>query len=268
MIRSAERLGSRRDRFAALRICAFAFCGLLLLYCAAPRAHAVPTAAPVPAAAPAQNSSTAVQVKRQAERQEEIRQKKIDTPEAEDGVNVYRHSPMVHKLAHVFGLSVEVTSRLFEVLNFLILMGFIVWFLGRALPKTLRSRTERIQNQILQARTVTDEANRRMASVEERLARLDAEIDAIKTQAQQEALAQENQLRAALEQEKQSILDAAAREIEAASSKAQSQLKRLTAELAIERAKHKIAITPETDHSLVESFLVDLDRERRSGGVN
>ena len=93
-----------------------------------------------------------------------------------------------------------------------------------------------------------------MASVEERLARLDTEIDAIKAQAQQEAQAQENQLRAALEQEKQSILDAAAREIEAASAKAQSQLKRLTADLAIERAKHKIAITPETDHSLWKAF--------------
>ncbi len=268
MIYSAGNLGPSRGSFAAFRVFALAFCALFLLYCAAPRAHAVPTQTQAPAAASAQSSSTAVQAKRQQERQEEIRQKKIDNPEAEDGVNVYRHSPTVHKLAQMFGLSVEVTSRLFEVLNFLILMGFVVWFLGRSLPKTLRSRTERIQNQISQARTVTDEANRRMASVEERLARLDTEIDAIKAQAQQEAQAQENQLRAALEQEKQSILDAAAREIEAASAKAQSQLKRLTADLAIERAKHKIAITPETDHSLVESFLVDLDRERRSGGVN
>lgn len=268
MKRSAGMLGLRRNRSSGLRICVLAFCWLFLLYFAAPRAHAVPTDATAQVAASAQTSSTAVQTKPQAERQEEIRQKKIDDPEAEDGVNVYRHSPMVQKFAHMFGLSVEVTSRLFEVLNFLILMAFVVWFLGRALPKTLRGRTERIQNQIQQARTVTEEANRRMASVEERLARLDTEIGAIKTQAQQESLAQENQLRAALEQEKQSILDSAAREIEAASSKAQSQLKRLTAELAIERAKHKIAITPETDHSLVESFLVDLDRERRSGGVN
>jgi hypothetical protein len=42
----------------------------------------------------------------------------------------------------------------------------------------------------------------------------------------------------------------------------------MTAELAIERAKHKIAVSAETDRSLVETFLVDLDKERRSSGVN
>jgi F0F1-type ATP synthase membrane subunit b/b' len=71
-----------------------------------------------------------------------------------------------------------------------------------------------------------------------------------------------------LEQEKQAILDSSTMEIAAASSKAQSQLKRMTAELAIERAKHKIAVSAETDRSLVETFLVDLDKERRSSGVN
>jgi F-type H+-transporting ATPase subunit b len=175
---------------------------------------------------------------------------------------------MVQRLARMFGLSVEVTSRLFEGLNFLVLLAFIVWFLARILPKALRGRTERIQNQLQQARTVTEDANRRLAGVEERLASMDREIDAIKTRAEQETLLEEKRLREALEQEKQSILDSAAKDIAAAGNNAQNQLKRLTAELAIERAKHKIAVTSEADRSLVESFLVDLDRERRSSGVN
>ena len=237
-------------------------------YCLSPRARAVLADSTAQSVALAQNSTSATQAKRQAERREEIKQRKIDNPEAEDGENVYRHSAMVHTLARVFGLSVETTSRIFEIFNFLIIFAAIVWFLGRSLPGTLRSRTERIQNQLAQARTISEEANRRMASVEERLARLDSEIHAIRMQAQQEAQEKEKQLRAALEQEKQFILDASTQEIAAASSKAQSQLKRLTAELAIERAQHKIAVTPDADRSLVESFLTDLDRQRRNGEVN
>ncbi|MEO6964882.1 MAG: ATP synthase F0 subunit B [Acidobacteriaceae bacterium] len=245
-----------------------AFCGLLLLSLAAPCARAIVTDSAVQTVALAQNSESITQTKQHAERQEEIKQSKIDNPEAEDGENVYRHSAMVHTLARTFGLSVETTSRIFETINFLILLAVILWFLARSLPRTLRSRTERIQNQLQQARTASEEAKRRMAAVEERLARLDSEIHAIRLQAQQEAQEKEKQLRAVLEQEKQSILDSSVKEIAAASNKAQNQLKRLTAELAIERAQHKIAVTPDADRSLVESFLTDLDRQRKNGEVN
>jgi F-type H+-transporting ATPase subunit b len=215
-----------------------------------------------------QTSVVAAQNKRSAERREQVEQKKIDNPEADDEVNIYRHSANVQKFAKMFGMSVEVMSRWLEGLNFLVVVGFIVWFLARIMPKTLRARTERIQRELQQARTVTEDANRRLASVEERLARLDTEINGIKTQAQQDAVEKEKQMRAALEQEKQSIVNSSTQEIAAASSKAQSQLKRMTAELAIDRAKHRIAVSAEADRSLVETFLVDLGKERRNGGVN
>lgn len=253
---------------SGLRTLLLAGCGLFLLSLAAPRARAVLADSTAQSAAPTQNSMTAAQAKRQVQRREEIEQKKIDNPEVDDEVNIYRHSAAVHALARVFGLSVEVTSRIFEVFNFLVVLVCIVWFLAWILPKTLRGRAERIQNQLQQARIVTEDANRRLASVEERLSRLDVEIGAMKTQAQQEAVEKEKQMLATLEQEKKSILDSSTQEIAAASSKAQSQLKRITAELAIERAKHKIAVSAEADRSLVETFLVDLGKERRSGGVN
>ncbi|MGO8720090.1 MAG: hypothetical protein ACLQMO_12855 [Acidobacteriaceae bacterium] len=268
MIFSAVTLSSWTRHSSGLRTLVLAFCGLFLLSFAVPRVHAVLADSTAQSTVAVRNSLTSPQAKSQAERREDIHQNKSSNPKAEEGVNVYRHSPMVHTLARVFGLSVEVTSRMFEMFNFLIVLALIVWFLARVLPKTLRGRTERIQNQLQQARTVTEDANRRLANVEERLTRLDSAIEAIKTQAQHETLEKEKQMRAALEQEKQSILDSSVQEIAAASSKAQSQLKRLTAELAIERAKHKIAVTAEADRSLVEGFLVDLDRERRSGGVN
>jgi F-type H+-transporting ATPase subunit b len=268
MISSAVTLRPRIRRFFELRIVVVAVCGLSLLFLALPRGHAAPADPAGQSEAATQPPMTAAQAKHQAKRTKQIEQKKIDNPEVDDEVNIYRHSASVQKLANMFGTSVEVMSRWLEGLNFLVVVAFIVWFLARILPKTLRSRTERIQSQLQQARTVTEDANRRLASVEERLARLDAEISGIKTQAQQDAVEKEKQMRSTLEQEKQSILDSSMQEIAAASGKAQSQLKRMTAELAIERAKHRIAVTAEADRSLVETFLVDLDKERRSGGVN
>ena len=268
MISFAVTLRSRARIFFQLHTLMVAMCGLSLLFLALPCGHAAQAEPAAQSDVAAQPSVSQAQAKHQAQRQEEIKQKKIDNPEADDEVNIYRHSATVQKLAQMFGTSVEAMSRWLEFLNFLVVLGFIVWFLGRILPKTLRDRTERIQRQLQQAHTVTEDANRRLASVEERLARLDTEISGIKTQAQQDAVEKEKQMRATLEQEKQSILDSSAQEIAAASSKAQSQLKRMTAEMAIERATRKIAVTAEADRSQVETFLVDLDRERRSGGVN
>ncbi len=249
--------GLRGNTFFGLLSYALAFGWLFLFLLAVPRAHAAFADPAAPSASPAVNTAASGQAKRGAE-----------NTEPEDSVNVYRHSPMVDKLAHSFGLSVEVTARMFELLNFAILVGLILWFLARVLPKTLRGRTERIQNQLQQARTVSEEARRRMSDVEERLARLGADIDAIKANAHQDAVEKEKQLRAALEHEKQAILVASAREIATATSKAQSHLKRLTAELALERAQQNLKVAPEADRSLVESFVTDLDRKPAKRGVN
>lgn len=268
MIFSAVNVRSRTFQLSFAHSLRVMVCGLSLLFLALPSGRAMQAAPAAENASTAQSSMTAAQTKRKAEHREAVEQRKIDNPEVGDEENIYRHSANVQKFANMFGVSVEVMSRWLEGLNFLIVVAFIVWFLARVMPKTLRARTERIQRELLQARKVTEDANRRLASVEERLARLDTEINGIRTQAQQDAVEKEKQMRAALEQEKQLIVDSSTQEIAAASSKAQNQLKRMTAELAIERAKHKIAVSAEADRTLVETFLGDLGKERRSGGVN
>jgi F-type H+-transporting ATPase subunit b len=221
-----------------------------------------------------QQSATAgqpqLQTGQKAKRREEIRQKKIDNPEIGQGENLYRHSPNVQAVARFLGWSTETTSRSFEILNFIILIIGIVWLLARIVPKALRARAERIRTELEQARIATENANRRLAAVEERLSRLDGEIDAIRAQAEQETAIEEKRLRAAIEKEKQSILDAASQDIAAATKNAQSLLKHLAADLVIERAKHEIAVSPATDQSLVQNFLSDLgERNQHSNnGVN
>lgn len=204
---------------------------------------------------------------RKQERKEEVRQSRADNPEGHDDADQYRHAPMVQNIAHHLGLSTETCARIFEALNFLVLLVAIIWFAARVLPRTLRNRKQRIQSEIEHARAVTEDANRRLASVEQRLSRLDDEIHAIHVQAQQETAAEEQRLRAALEEEKERIVAAAEKEVNAASANAQRQLKNLTAELVIEHARRRISVSPEADRSLVDAFVADLPRDR-SGGLN
>lgn len=261
-------MSRRSQRMIACRTLRILVCGFFLLAFAAPSLLAASSDASAGAQMSAAGPTTAQQ-KQQAMRRKEIHQKKIDNPEAEDAADVYRHSPMVHSLAKMFGLSVESTSRLFETINFVLLVIAIVWGIAKLLPRALRSRTERIRNEIEQARVATAEANRRLAGVEERLAHLDSEIEAIRARAEQETLLEEKHLRAALEQEKQSIVESATQDIQAASKNAQSQLKKLAADLIIEHARRQIAVTPETDRSLIDGFLGKLnEKQPPNGGVN
>ncbi|HET9087720.1 MAG TPA: ATP synthase F0 subunit B [Acidobacteriaceae bacterium] len=205
---------------------------------------------------------------RKQERKEEVKESKVENPEAHDDAYQYRHAPMVRSIAHALGLSTEVAARIFESLNFLILLVAVVWFLARLLPRTLRNRKERIQNEIELARAATEDANRRLADVEQRLSRLDEEIHSVQVQAQQETAAEEQRLRAALEEEKHRIVAAAENEVNAASANAQRQLKNLTAELVIEHARRGMAVNAETDRLLVDAFVTELPSRTRGGGVN
>jgi F-type H+-transporting ATPase subunit b len=203
-----------------------------------------------------------------AERSKEMEQRKLDEPEAEDGENVYRHSPMVHTLAHLFGLSTEITARIFEGINFVILMAAVLWFALRKLPTTLRNRAERIQRELAEARSASEEARRRLDAVEQRLSRLDQEIAAIQAQAERETVAEEQRLQAVLEEEKRKIVEAASREVAAIGANAQRQLKVLAAELVIEHARRQISVSVETDRALVSEFVATLAQSKNGGGVN
>jgi F-type H+-transporting ATPase subunit b len=227
-----------------------------------------PGAAAIAQTAPATPSAqVARNPKLQAERREEIRQKKIDDPEAEDGANVYRHSAVVHSLANAMGISVEMASRGFMTVNFFLLVVLIVWGLMRLLPRALRARTERIRTEMEQARIATEDANRRLAAVEERLSRMSSEIAAIEAQAAQETEREAERLRASVERERQLILEAANQEIQAATKNAESHLRTLAADLVIDHARRRISVSEEADRSLVAGFVGGLGSGSSANGV-
>jgi F-type H+-transporting ATPase subunit b len=191
-----------------------------------------------------------------------------DTTEQETGDDVYRHSTSVRLLGRWLHLDEETSARLFEYLNFAILAGAILFAMFKYLPKTFRANREDIQHRLVDARTATEQANERLAAIEQRLSRLDEEIAAIAKQAEKDSVEDEARIKASIETERQRIVEAVGRDIAAASSAAQRDLKRFAAGLAVDRAAQRLALTEDDDRALVREFSSNLSLQARNGGKN
>ena len=188
--------------------------------------------------------------------------------EREEGDNVYRHSASVRVLAKWLHLDKETAARLFEYLNFALLAGAVLFGLSKYLPKTFRANREEIQQKLTEARTATEEARERLAAIEQRLSRLDGEIAGIAKQAEKDSVEDEARIKASIETERQRIMEAVSRDIAAASSAAQRELKRFAAGLAVDRAAQRMALTDNEDRALIQEFAQNLSHQARNGGKN
>jgi F-type H+-transporting ATPase subunit b len=185
--------------------------------------------------------------------------------EQETGENVFRHSASVKFLARLFHVDKELAAEIFEYLNFAVLAGAVLFALMKYLPKTFRAQREDIQHRLADARTATQQANERLTAIEQRLSRLDEEIAAISKQAEKDSLEDEARIKASIETERQRIVEAVSRDVAAASSAAQRELKRFTASLAVDRAVQRMAVTEEDDRALVREFSESLAQQSGNG---
>jgi F-type H+-transporting ATPase subunit b len=185
-----------------------------------------------------------------------------------DENDAYLHSASVKWIGSKLGMSTEQAATTFQVANFAVLALVVLWALAKAMPKVLRDRSTTIQKNLVDARTATEEANTRLNSVEERLSKLDGQIAAMRAQAEKDSAADEQRIKASVEEEKQKILAAAEQEITAATALAQRQIQQYAAELAIEQAARKLVVSAETDRLLVQGFARQLTGDDSKGGQN
>ncbi len=176
----------------------------------------------------------------------------------------YRHSAIVQTLAGMLHLSVETTARLFEFINFAVVVLAIGIPLVRFLPKFLRRRSAKLASDIESARKVTEDANSRLSAVEAKLASLDQEIAKFRTEVEKEIVQDEAHGKAVLEEERARIVASAEQEIAVAAAQAKRGLRHFAADLAIEQATKQLVLTPETDRALIAEFVRDTAR----GGKN
>ncbi|MCU1225548.1 MAG: H+transporting two-sector ATPase subunit [Edaphobacter sp.] len=186
----------------------------------------------------------------------------------EDENEAYRHSDTVRALGAKLGMNADQAATAFTVANFVVLALLVGWFLLKTLPKTFRDRNSAIQKHLVDARTATEEASARLNSVEARLSKLDEQIAAMRAQSEKDAAADEQRIKASVEEEKQKILAAAEQDIAAATATARRQIQQYAADLAIDQAARKLVVSAETDRLLIKSFAERLTGKDAKEGQN
>jgi F-type H+-transporting ATPase subunit b len=191
-----------------------------------------------------------------------------DTPttpsDEQKELNVYRHAPLVAKIGQKMGMDVETTARVFEAINFLIIIVAIVIPIVRIVPRMLRKRSETLSHDIQAAREATADANTRLSAVEAKLAGLDAEIQKYRAQIEQESQEDEKRIKASIGEESARIVAAAEQEIAMAAAQARRGLRHFAADLAIDQAEKQLVLTPEIDRALIDEFIAGVNK----GGSN
>lgn len=157
---------------------------------------------------------------------------------------------------------------LWKLANFVLFVGVLGYALRQPAARFFRSRTAAIQEAIAEAARWHEQAEQRCASIEERLANLSAETDALRAKVHEEMAAEEERWRRQLEADLRKIQADAEQEIAAAVKAAEQQLRAEAAELAVGLAAMEIRrrLSPAVDERWIREMVRDI--ERRSPGVS
>jgi F-type H+-transporting ATPase subunit b len=151
-------------------------------------------------------------------------------------------------------------NELFKWINFALVALGLIWIFGKLLPPIFRKRSDEIGAAIKKATAAKAEADRMLREAEQKLAKLEQEIEQLRVVAQREAAAEAERIRNATLSDAQKIEAAAAAEIEAAERAARLELKALAANLAVDSAESQLAkqLTPQAQEALVSAFVKGL----------
>jgi F-type H+-transporting ATPase subunit b len=190
---------------------------------------------------------------------------KMDAGQSNKQMEQYRHSSAVQALGRLLHVSAERAAMIFEDFNSGVLIFAIGYGLFKYLPGAFKTRREKIERDLADARSATELANERLKAVEARLAGLDKDIEAIRQHAAHDSAMDQKRIEESLEAERARIVRSAEQEIAAAQAAAQRELKRFAANLAVDRAISRVQLSAEDDQTLVRDFTENLDSMLRSG---
>jgi F-type H+-transporting ATPase subunit b len=171
---------------------------------------------------------------------------------------------MLLGLSHIFALLTvdwgELLPLVARVVNLLLFIGLMYYFLRRPLGEAFRGSQENIRRDLMLAEEERNVALAKLEEVEGRLKNLDAEVEAIRAQAQREAAEERERIERATEEEIRKIREQARREIESASKSARAELRAYTAEQSVKLAEEMISrdIRPEDDAHLIGEYVEEL----------
>jgi len=207
---------------------------------------------------PASSATTIPSAQEEPKSEKAEGREKVKEGEEADAI---RNAPAVKWIARHTGLTNDGAYWLCIGLNFAVIFFAMAGLMRKILPGFFKGRTSTIQQGIEEARKMSEDARRRLAEVEGRLSRLDADIAAMQREADENAKAEEQRLLAAGEEERRRIVTSAEQEIEMAANTARRELKAYVAELAVELAEKKIRVSNDTDQALVRAFTAQMGKD-------
>ena len=157
-------------------------------------------------------------------------------------------------MARKTGLSIHQAHLVALFINFAIIVAVVLWAARKYVPPMLQARNASIQKSLEEARTASQDANRRLSDIENRLRQLDVEIGQMQANAEKEGDAEDGRIQKATEEDIRKVVQSAEQEIAAAAKQVRRELAAHTAELAISLASKEIRIDSNTDEMLVCSF--------------
>jgi F-type H+-transporting ATPase subunit b len=155
----------------------------------------------------------------------------------------------------------------FELWRWVNLAIFVYLFyriLRRPVSEAMRARREGIRRDLIRAQEERNAALAKLEEVEQRLAKLDAEVASVRAQSEREGAEERERIRRATEEETRKLREQAQREIESAGKAARQELREFAAEQSVRLAEEMIRrdIKPEDDARLVGLRIEEL------GGVS
>lgn len=146
--------------------------------------------------------------------------------------------------------------------NFVLLAGGLGYLTAKKGGPYFKARSMAIRKNLLESQEMLAEAEARMAVVEERLARLQADIDTLRAEAMAENEAEIEHVRKLATAETAKIQARAEQEIANAGRSARLELKRYAAGLALESAGQKLRarITSQDQDALITAFSEHLEQ--------
>lgn len=155
-----------------------------------------------------------------------------------------------------------------KLFNFAILAGTLVYFLRSPIAVYLRNRGTQIRSGLVKAAAARAEAAAQLAAIDQKMAALPAELDALRTAGAEEVAAEEARIRQVADAERSRLLEQARREIDWQLKLAQAELVNRTADLAVAIAAKRVkaVITADDQARLVDEYLGQLGRTPMADG--
>ncbi len=149
----------------------------------------------------------------------------------------------------------------YYVIDFLVYVGLLVYFLRKPLQAFVEARRERIVHDIDEARKLREEAEAKLNDYQSRLDNLEAEIKGILDEARQAGEAQRKRILIDAAKSAERIRSDAKARIEQETRKLQHELRIKTVELAMQVAQKAIVekISDKHRRRMVDEYITDLE---------